>query len=276
MSTPSHPRLTRRLSPRISLALLAILALLGWHVPGTYAICNPDEPDCPFPDPEPRDFYCAYPVLTDMSITNIHESGPALPFAYMYFQSAGAPKTGEYADYLGTGLSTPAGAPPQTRYDYDNNAWASNFKGPIPLTLESSRTQWEWSDTLQTSGWGPGGTPYKYGHVCEAVSVGGTRPDLGYTEESVYEDDECVCPPWDLPPCICNPDDYVGGFRIYQRRCETDVWSMGYTRGWTNVRSAAVWGDINHVRYRLWCHTCPNTTSCATGPGVGPDRGPGW
>jgi len=49
-----------------------------------------------------------------------------------------------------------------------------------------------------SSSWGPGGTPYKYGQVCKSVSVGGTRPDLGYKTESVYEDDECVCGPLDL------------------------------------------------------------------------------
>jgi hypothetical protein len=58
------------------------------------------------------------------------------------------------------------------------------------------------------------------------VSVGGTRPDLGYKTESVYEDDECVCGPLDLA-CVCHPDDYVGGFRVYPRRCDTDVWSRG-------------------------------------------------
>jgi hypothetical protein len=241
MSTPSHPRLTTRLRPHLSLALLAILALIGWHVPGASAICNPDEPDCPFPDPDPRDFYCAYPVLTEMAITDAHESDLNGPEAYMFFSSAGAAKTGSYADYLGTGLSAPAGAPPQTRYDYDNNAWASNFKGVLPLTGESSRTQWEWLDSAwypQVSSWGPGGTPYKYGKVCKSVSVGGPRPDLGYKTEYVYEDDELI-----------NPDDYVGAFRIYQRRCEADVWSRGYATGWTNVYSADVWGDI----YNQWC-----------------------
>jgi hypothetical protein len=270
MSTKSHHSLTARLRQLVSMALLAMLVLVGWHVSGVYAVCDPLDPDCPFPPPQPKkDFYCAYPVLTFMKITDAHESGVTGPWAYMFFASAGASKTGSYADYLGTGLSTPLSAPLQTQHNYNNNAWASNFKGPRAIDGESSRRQWEWNDPQvefyghQTASWGPGGTPYKYGKVCHAVNVGGTHPGLSDKTEDVYEDDEFI-----------NPDDYVGGFRIHRHQCEADVWSRGYATGWTNEYFADVWGDIDQIRYKLWCYACTNTTSCATG--VGPDRGPGY
>jgi hypothetical protein len=90
---------------------------------------------------------------------------------------------------------------------------------------------------------------------------------LGYKTEYVYEGYECLL-------VVCNPDDYVGGFRIDRRRCETNVWSRGYATGWTHIYSAIVWDDIYSVRYKLWYFACSNTTSCASG--VGPDRGPGY
>jgi hypothetical protein len=185
----------------------------------------------------------------------------------MYFSSASSPKTGNYASALGTGPSTvPAGTPPQTRYDYDTNAWASNFKGPKAIYGESSRTQWEWSDPTvesqgsQTAFYGSKGAPYMYGRQCIAVSVGANRPSMGYKSEDVYEDDECA---WGF----CNPDDYVGGFQISRQRCETDVWSKGYLTGWTYIYTAVTWGDIVRVGYKLWCYACLDATGCGTGVG---------
>jgi hypothetical protein len=222
-----------------------------------------------------KDFYCAYPVLTFAEVTDAHEGNNAGPFdngpeAYMYFDSAAGTKVDSYADYLGTGVGlTGPGAPRQDRYNYNNDAWASNFMGPRQVGGKSDRTQWEWSQEAvddfgsASVSWGSKGTPFVYGQSCLAVGVGAARPDMGDKAEHVYEDDEWI-----------NPDDHVGGFQLSRRACETDVWGKGYDTGWTNTYVASVSGDIADVRYKLWCYSCKSTTAGCS-KGVGPAVGPG-
>ncbi|MDC0679398.1 hypothetical protein [Sorangium atrum] len=53
-------------------------------------------------------------------------------------------------------------------------AWASNFRGPLPVTGESSRPQWEFFDSAPgglSVTFSAAGTPYVYGKQCISVTA---------------------------------------------------------------------------------------------------------
>jgi|RhiMethySRZTD1v2_1073278.scaffolds.fasta_scaffold77400_3 hypothetical protein len=197
------------------------------------------------------DTYCAYPVIVTANVSDIHESFVGGNEAYMYFASASGPKEGTFHSVIGGNQYDPA------------SAWASNFRGPLKVTGESFRPQWEWFDGApngHTADFSGTGTPYLYGKVCRSVVAGAAFPSLGSKTETVWEDDECFGP-------FCNGDDQVGSFTIDRDVCFNDVFSSYVPSGWSSVRNAAVGGDISAMRYRNFCYSCKNApnASCSTG-----------
>lgn len=197
------------------------------------------------------DVYCGYPVITRSTVSDNNESGTGGAIAYMYFGSARYPKTDTYPSFIGGNTYDPA------------IAWASNFRGPLQVTGESSRPQWEFFDSAPgglSVSFGAAGTPYLYGKQCISVTAGYPAPILTAKQESVYEDDECWGP-------ICNPDDHVGSFTVDRAACNAEVFNLGSSTGWTSTQSAGVTGDVSLVTYKLWCYSCKNVDSpyCSTG-----------
>ncbi|MGE0398805.1 MAG: hypothetical protein AB7T06_19005 [Kofleriaceae bacterium] len=187
------------------------------------------------------DTYCAYPVIASAGVSDTHEFGFPTPWgwdstAYMYFESAGYPKSGTYPGELGGVTFDPS------------DAWASNFRGSKEITGETSRTQWEWTG----GGLHGGFYPYVYGKTCEPVPTGSHRPTLTVKHDEIWEDDECFMG-------LCNPDDFVGSFDMAREFCATDVFARGETSGWSEVHSATTAGSLTELMYRLWCYSCIDT-----------------
>jgi hypothetical protein len=173
------------------------------------------------------DVYCSAPVITSASVSDTHES---IGNAYMYFESAAAPKVNDYPASIG-GVS------------FNGDAWASNFRGPVPKV--DTRTQWEWDD--------PGSDfhdyPYVYGWTCSAVPVGAPQPSLGSKVEFVREHDGAL-----------NGDDFVGLFQIDNKLCD-ELLRGEQESTWTDEERASTSGSIASMTYRLWCYSCRNAPS---------------
>ncbi|WP_437896645.1 hypothetical protein [Sorangium sp. So ce124] len=142
-------------------------------------------------------------------------------------------------------------------------AWASNFGGPLQVTGESSRPQWEYFDSAPSGlsvNFGAAGTPYAYGKQCISVTGGYPAPILTAKQKSVVEDDECWGP-------ICNPDDHVGSVTVDRVACNAEVFNLGNSTGWTSTQSAGATADVSLVTYKLWCYSCKNVDSpyCSNG-----------
>jgi hypothetical protein len=180
----------------------------------------------------------------------------------MYFASAPNPKSG----------SVPAKIGGETMV---TDTWAANFRGPIPVTGQTAKTQWEWDNDAyfgMSASFGPWGTPYAYGRECASVPRGKTIapiPKLTLKTETVYEDDECLDEWSGIPGTggICNPDDLVGHFWIDRSACNAQVFNLGQAQGWTLQATAPSDGSISLLRYRMYCYSCKNAWSrnCTTG-----------
>lgn len=207
------------------------------------------------------DVYCAYPAITYAEVSSTHESYS--DFAYMYFASASHPKSGSVPRMMGN------------RETSTTDTWASNFRGPFPVTGENRRTQWEWDNDAaygMQARFGFKAAPYAYGRECLSVPRGKALappvPRLTIKSETVYEDDECLDEATGIGGTgICNPDDLVGHFWMDRSACNDQVFAQGQASGWTTGKSATTDGSLSKVSYELYCYSCKNawSPSCSAG-----------
>ena len=192
------------------------------------------------------DTYCAYPIISGSELSDIHE-GRINGDAYMYFASASGSKSGDYPQEIGGEPFDPT------------SAWASNFRGTLPIDGESARTQFEWPKPMQIGSF----YPYKYGQTCVSVPTGSPRPTLPVKYDAIREDDECA---WGF----CNEDDFVGSFHMAREYCTLDVFAAGRATGWSEFYEATTAGSLKSLAYRMWCYSCVDTPTQACSEGVVP------
>jgi hypothetical protein len=228
--------------------------------------------------------YTAIPVLTESAIFDAHESGGTLQSlrGYMYFTAAGNPKTGNLGD-----LRCIAGE------CYDDNAWASNFRGPVRQP-SGGRIQWEWSidpvgnnaqhlcllqcnqlcfletgdldaitcnscrvnTSLECAFSGP--SDRRFGRVTQ-VSRHRYPFVWGVRERSQPQQlgaQRVTIKEHDPGPL--QGDDTVGHFTLRQIECRGRVWNRGRKEGWTEELTAAREGDVAGVTYKLRCEFTVN------------------
>lgn len=179
--------------------------------------------------------YTSYPLISESGITDIHEGSLNGPEGFAYFKSAPTEKTGNLPVCLGG----------ETGWDTD--VWASNFQGPIPLSEESARIQWEW-----TADGSPQISVRDYPAIYGNVTT--TRlSDLESRAYDIYEHDEGgLLNPW-------SGNDYIGTITLDHGYCKSEVFDLGLTSGWTSVFEQTREGkpsasrDVEYVRYRLFC-----------------------
>lgn len=188
--------------------------------------------------------YKSYPLIVRASITDIHEGLFNGPEGFAYFAAAGTEKTGTLPSTLGG------------RSGWSTNVWASNFQGPILVTGESSRLQWEWT----ADGWLQ--TAYRTYPALYCQQSASNPSYFGFTEYLIMEDDDG----------FLQSDDVVGYLPIDHRFCKSDVFDRGLSSGWTGQitllgREISGENDVESVTYDLYCSSTPRCTATTQCPG---------
>ncbi len=181
-------------------------------------------------------WYGSYPLITGAAIWDIHEGSLNGPEGYAYFQSALGKKRGTLPSSLGG------------RSGWPLNVWASNFLGPVKV--RDVRDQWEWT----ADGWLEVSTWVYPAESCQQWVA--SPADFSARNYTILEDDEEF------------GSDYVGAIRFDHRYCKSEVFDAGLSSGWTWSHSSPRIGDIEYVRYELYCRaslTCRISTTCPDG-----------
>ncbi len=199
----------------IIVALLPLLAPLGGHAS-----------------------VCAFPVVTEAAIDDIHENSMNGPIGFAYIVNPGGEKTGR----------PPRAIAGET---FDTDVYASDFQGPVPTS--SRRMQHEWT----ADGWTQVSFrryPLVFQHHCRP-SVERLRPET----VRIKEDDDFL-----------SPDDKMGAFEIDPSRCREILTTApsGWTKEFLSLGKPYERGgpaSVKYVAWKLWCYTCPGETDCGEG-----------
>ena len=182
-------------------------------------------------DSLPETIICALPVIERSGLRDIQESLLNGPEGYAFFAEADAPKTGNLPRSVGSNPTLTV----------DTHVYASNFQGPILVSHEGLRPQWEWTadGELQIS---ERRYPVPLAHRCAPAE------QLPTVMLHVLEHDEW---PW--------RNDKIGAIAFDLSHCNKAI-SGGTSEAWTSKQRSegAPYGidgpaEIAFIEYRLWC-----------------------